>query len=263
MGKFVADVSEVGDLGFESGGGFEGLIDGGVGRVGFVAEGVEEEDVEILEEFERGVWDVVVVRQIGEFAEAESVNGHGAVEERDGDDGFSKEIEGSAGEGLDSEMGAAGFLFAIGEDVLEDAADDVEGVGAAVDGDVGLLPEIKGADIVEAEDVVGVAVSEENGVEFGDAGAEGLVAEVGGGVDDDFAAPVADPGGGAEAAVAGIGRGADGAIAGDGRDADAGAGAEDGEGEGVRRQAIRLPGTLALPRLRRAVRLAAWRLRLP
>jgi hypothetical protein len=54
-----------------------------------------------------------------------------------------------------------------------------------VDGKRGFLADIEGANVVEAEDVVGVAVSEENGVEAFEAGTEGLLTEVRSGVDDD------------------------------------------------------------------------------
>ena len=101
----------------------------------------------------------------------------------------------------------------------------------AVDGDGSGLTEVEGTDVVKAENVVGVAVGEEDGVELGDADAEGLVAEVGGGVDDNVAVVEAKPDGWAEAVVAGVGGGADVAIAADGGDADAGPGTEDGEGD--------------------------------
>ena len=152
------------------------------------------------------------------------------MEEGDGDDLAVEEVKWRAIEGAGFEFGTAGFVVLLREDVLEDALDGFEGLRAAVDGDGAGLAEIEGADVVEAEDVVGVAVSEEDGVEFGDADAEGLVTEIGRGVDDDVFVIETDPDGGAEALIARVVRGADVSIAADGWDADTGAGAEDGEG---------------------------------
>ena len=78
--------------------------------------------------------------------------------------------------------------------------------------------------------MIGVAVGEQDGVELRDADAEGLVAKIGRGVDDDVFVVIAKPDGGAKAIIAGIGGSADVAIAADGGNADAGTGAEDGEG---------------------------------
>ena len=74
----------------------------------------------------------------------------------------------------------------------------------AIDGDGSGLTEVEGTDVVEAKNVVGVAVGEEDGVELWNTDAEGLVAEVGGGVDNDVAVVEAEPDGGAEAVVAGV-----------------------------------------------------------
>ena len=59
----------------------------------------------------------------------------------------------------------------------------------------------EGAEVVHAEDVVGVAVGVEDGVEAVDAGGNGLGVEVGAGVDDDVVALPGDEDGGAGAAV--------------------------------------------------------------
>ncbi len=61
--------------------------------------------------------------------------------------------------------------------------------------------EAEGAEVVEAEDVVGVAVGVEDGVEVADVFAEGLGVEVGAGVDDDGVVLPGDEDGGAGAAV--------------------------------------------------------------
>jgi hypothetical protein len=153
------------------------------------------------------------------------------VVEGDGGDLLAEEFEGFAVEDVNGEAGDGVFPVAIGEDVFEDAADDDEGGLGGVNGDGAALAVVEGAEVVEAEDVVGVGVGIEDGVEIGYSGAEGLGAEVRGGVDDDVFAGEVEPNGGAEAVIAGVGGGADVAIAANGGDADAGAGTEDSKGD--------------------------------
>lgn len=141
------------------------------------------------------------------------------------------EIEGFAVDDAGFEFGTAGFVFGVGEDVFEDSFYGVECGLARVDGDGSGLAEVEGANVVEAENVISVAVGEKDGVELRDADAEGLVAKIGRGVDDDVFVVIAKPDGGAKAIIAGIGGSADVAIAADGGNADAGTGAEDGEGD--------------------------------
>ncbi len=64
------------------------------------------------------------------------------------------------------------------ENILEDAADDAKRFFVAVDGERGPLPDIVGANVIKPEDVVGMAVRQQNGVEAFQANAEGLLAEV-------------------------------------------------------------------------------------
>ena len=211
----------------------EGLLDGGVHGVGGVAEGVEDEVVEILQEILGGIRDDAEVGEIRGAAEAEAEHAHIAVRGGNGSDAQAVKGEGAINavqrETGDGAEGGAGI-----ENVREGALQGVECFLRGVDRERSLLLEIEGADVVEAEDVIGVAVGEENGVETLEAGAEGLVAEVGRGVDDHVAAGVRKKDGGAGAFVARIGGAADGAFAADGGHAHGGAGAEDGEAEGAR-----------------------------
>jgi len=231
----VAHVGEEGPAGFDAEGGFDGVRERGVGGVGFVAEGVEKEDVETFELCERRFRDVVVVGEVGGVAEAEAVDFLAAVHDGDGMDAEAEDEEGSFVDEMDVELrdvGAAVFDF---EGVGEDAVDDGEGFGGGVDGD-GALAVVEGADVVHAEDVVGVAVGVEDGVEAGDARGEHLGAEVGRGVDDDVARGgvwfvVTNQDGGAEAGVARVCGMADGAGTADGGDAGTGAGAQNPDGE--------------------------------
>ncbi len=195
--------------------------------MGLVAEGVEEEDVEIVEHGEGGLGNLAVIGEVGEAADAVAVDVLAAVEERDGLDVESEEFEGAAVVVVGFDFGDVGGAGDGIEHIRKDAAEGVEGVGGSVDGDAGALEDVEGADVVEAEDVIGVGVGEEDGVDAADVVAEDLGAEVGGGVDEDVAAFVLDQDGRAEAVVVRIGGVADGAGAADGGDAGAGAGAQD------------------------------------
>ncbi len=136
----------------------------------------------------------------------------------DGNDAESVELERLLGDGVEVDAGGGGLRgFGI-EGVAEDAADDVEGLDGSVGGDGHFLVVVEGADVVEAEDVVGVGVGVKDGVDAGDVGAQGLGAEIGRGVDQDIFAGVLHQDGGAEAVIARIGGGAGGAGAADGGD---------------------------------------------
>ncbi len=86
------------------------------------------------------------------------------------------------------------------------------------------------AQVVHAEDVVGVVMGVEDGVNLGEVLAESLRVEVGAGVDEDRVVVESELDGGSGAAVARVGGGADGAGAAERGDAHAGAGAEECEG---------------------------------
>ena len=79
-------------------------------------------------------------------------------------------------------MGVAVFSA---EGVLEDAAEDGLGGGVGVEGDAGWGAEGEWAKVVHAEDVVGVVVRVEHGVDLRDARADCLRVEVGAGIDED------------------------------------------------------------------------------
>ena len=136
----------------------------------------------------------------------------------DGDDAESEEIERLLGDGVEVDARGGGLRGLGIEGVAEDAADDVEGLDGSVGRDGHFLVVVEGAHVVEAQDVVGVGVGVEDGVDAGDAGAQGLGAEIGRGVDEDILAGVLHQHGGAEAVIARIGGGAGGAAAADGGD---------------------------------------------
>jgi hypothetical protein len=102
----------------------------------------------------------------------------------------------------------------IVEDVSEGAADYAKCFFVAVDGERGLLADVERTDVVETENVVGVAVGEEDGVEAVEVDAESLLAEIGGGIDYYVLSVAGKQERRAQAIVVGIFRGADAAVAG-------------------------------------------------
>jgi len=90
------------------------------------------------------------------------------------------------------------------EGVVEDALDGLGGGLVGVEGKVAGVVEAERTEVVHAEDMVGVAVGIEDGVEAADAFANRLRVEVGAGVDDDIVAIPGYEDGGTGAAVAGV-----------------------------------------------------------
>src|SRR5208282_1078570 len=161
-----------------------------------------------------GVGETAEIGEIGGAAEAEAEDFHFAVEERDGDDGNAEEFE-WAFDFVETDAGNGAECGLVVKDVVEGATDDAEGFGGAVDGHGSALADVEGANVVEALDVIGVAVGEKNGSEAIEARGEGLGAKIGGGVNDDVLGIAGEEDGGAQALVVRVGGLADGTMAAD------------------------------------------------
>ncbi len=99
---------------------------------------------------------------------------------------------------MDFNAGAGGVAILHAERVIEDALQGEGGGLVGVDGKVAGDVEAEGTEIVEAQDVIGVAMGVEDGVDAADALADGLGVEVRAGVNEDDVVVVgeADGGGG-------------------------------------------------------------------
>ena len=97
------------------------------------------------------------------------------------DDGDAEEVgaeevggcAGGVGQLVDGDAGAGGIAVLGAEGVAEDAAEGGGGGGVGEEGNFGA--EAERAEVVHAEDVVGVVVGVEDGVDAGELLAEGLV----------------------------------------------------------------------------------------
>ncbi len=78
------------------------------------------------------------------------------------------------------------------EYIGEDAPDEAKRFFVAVDRQRRALTDIEGANVIKTEDVVGVAVREQNGVKAFQSNAEGLLAEVRRGINHDVLAAARD-----------------------------------------------------------------------
>ena len=105
------------------------------------------------------------------------------------------------------------------EDVFVDAADALHGRGIGIDGNRHLLAKVKHPHVIQSEDVVGVGVGKDDRVQPAHTFTQGLLAEVGGGIDDHHPAVKLQHDGGSGSLVVGVRGLADRAIAGEGRNA--------------------------------------------
>ena len=197
VGRFVVevvrDVGEVGAFGGEQVDGFDGLREVHVGRVGFAAESVEDEDVEVFEEWQAYGGDVARVSEVGHRADAIARDGLLAVGDGNALEGGAEERDGCAavsGDAVHDDAGAGGVAVCLAEGVFEDALDDFCGGVVSEERKAFGEAEAERTKVVHAEDVVGVAMCVEHGIDGHDAFADGLRVEVGAGVDQDIVAVI-------------------------------------------------------------------------
>jgi len=136
---------------------------------------------------------------------------------------------------VEIDAGHGALRGSVVKNVRERPANYAKSLFRTVNGQRRFLPNIERPNIVESQNVVGVAVGEEDGVEAIEADAEGLLAEIRSGVDDDVLAVAREKQGRAQAIIVGIGGGADAALARERGNAHGGTGAEDGEFDGSAR----------------------------
>ena len=149
------------------------------------AQRVEDDDVEAIEQGEARVRNAVHVSEVGGVAEAIAGDFEVSVHERHRSKGNAGDID-RAIEAEQLNPRACGVGRVGREGVGEDA---FEHFGCGLIGVQGQLPvamrEAQGAEVVETEDVIGVRVGVEDGIDVADAEAQRLLAEIRAGVDED------------------------------------------------------------------------------
>ena len=221
--QFVGKMGEVGAGGFEMVNGNEGFADGHVGGMPVMTESIDNEDVEIVEKLERRLREGFDVGNVGNGAgfvviKTESMSADAAMLHFDGGDGQSLKLKNRfEGAGLGSDVSALGGFSDKGPGIH--SLQSGEGFLGAVEWEGILTMPAKGAEFIEARDVVDVFVSVEDGIDFGESFTESLLAEVGSAVDEEGSPRAFEEGGAAGAVVPWVIGGAGGALAADDRDA--------------------------------------------
>src|SRR5579859_6409738 len=148
-----------------------------------VAQGVNDQVVEVFEQCGGGFRKGTEIGEISGAAETKAEHLKIAMQQRHGHEGNTHEFE-RAGDDAQIHAGDAALLGDAVKDVSKGAAQDAEGFFGAVDGQGRFLANVEGANVVETENVVGVPVGEQDGVKAIESNTQGLLAEVGSGVDD-------------------------------------------------------------------------------
>ena len=209
----MGEVSEPGLACLDILGDLDGLGDGEVGGVGFLAKSVDNQNGDLTDKIADGAGNGSTIGQVGDTGltmviHPEAGCGDGAM--RNGKWGKGQRADGEGtGDGMRLGANVGGASLPDVEGVVERFFEPGKGEWIGVDRDAVSIFHGVRSEIIEAGNVVGMAVGVQDGIEPGDAGPEGLGAEIGRGVDDDAEGWVLDPNGGAEATVAWIGGGTD------------------------------------------------------
>src|SRR6266700_534917 len=193
-----------------------------------VAKRVENEFVQSLQQLHGGIGQSAEIGEIRRAAEAEAQHFHVAMEQGNWNERNAEQFEWTIVDNIERDTWHGAESRLIVENVGEDAAVDSKRVFVAVDRKSRALPDVVGTNIIESQNVVGVAVGEKNGVKAIDAGAHGLLAKIGSGVDDHVVAVTGEKNGRAKAFVVRVIRMANAAGAAERGHAHRGAGAENG-----------------------------------
>ncbi len=163
-----------------------GFVETHVGRMRRATQGVQHDDVDALDELEHIIGDIVAVAEVRQPAASTLFE-----EQSGGADATMREIERGDVQVPDGKRpghlaGVGGEVPAWGgavEGIRENPPDGTQGGRGGVDRDLGGAHVAVTAEIVHAHDVVGVGVSDDDGVQPADVLAQGLEPEFGAGID--------------------------------------------------------------------------------
>ena len=174
---------------------FDGSCKMGVAGVRLAPQRVEHKDVEPFEQRKALRWDVAHIREVCGGAEAVAGDGVAAMRDGHADKLCTEQVNRRTGSGIETmnlDAGARGVTVDLAEGVLEDAFDDLSRKVIRIECDTFGFAEAQGAQVIHAEDVVGVAVRIEHSIDAVDAFSDGLSMEVRAGVDQDVVSAVID-----------------------------------------------------------------------
>src|SRR5579859_2894065 len=168
-----------------------------------VAKSIQDEHVEILQQGNGRFGHGAEIGEIGGVAKTEAENRDVAMNEWNRSDCSSEQANRAVDQIDCDKRHRTEFGLAV-KDVGESAAQNLKSFFARKNGKRRTLAHIEWANVVESENVVGVSVSEEDGVQALDAGAQGLLAKVWSRIDDNVLAIAGKKQGRAETVVARI-----------------------------------------------------------
>lgn len=179
----MGEVSEPGLACLDILGDLDGLGDGEVGGVGFLAKSVDDQDGDTADEIANGCGNGSAIGQVGgtRFAiavDTEAGGGDGAVGNGKGSKGQRSKRKGS-GDGMRFGANVGGASFFDVEGVVEGFFQPGESEWIGIDGYAVSVFHGVGSKIIEAGDMVGMAVGIQDGIKSRDASAKGLRAEIG------------------------------------------------------------------------------------
>src|SRR5258707_12259376 len=148
-----------------------------------VAQCVDDQIVQAFEERGRRVRQGTEIGEIGGAAKAKAEHFEVAVQQGDGNNLRAHQLKWAIDD-VEVHARDGALRGSVIEDVREGAAKHAKRFFRAVHGQGGFLADVEGANVVEAEDVFGVGVGEQNGVEAIEANTQCLLAKGGRGGDD-------------------------------------------------------------------------------
>src|SRR5579863_9950384 len=183
MAELVRDVGEEGAPWFEPLDPPERLLQVRVRGMRLVAQGVENQHVQSFEQGNRRVRDGAEIGDVGRLAETEAENRQVAVQDGKRRPATAKEIERPVDD-VRIELGDPSVRIRLVENVLEDTPDVLHRRAVSVNGNRLALAKVEDANVIQTQQVIGVGVRKNDGVEPRHALAQRLLAEVGRRVDD-------------------------------------------------------------------------------
>jgi hypothetical protein len=207
MSELMCDMGEIGVAGANAAGGLDGLLQAEVSGMRCAPQGIEHEHVKMLDERPGRIWNGAAVGEIGKAPDAVSKNHLVPVIDRNGNEGTASKLQGAVQVKERQFREPAATRRRRIEGVRKHASDSLERTLVTVTRDRRALPEIENPHIVEAKDVIGMAVGEEDDVHAGDTERQGLRPKIRGRVHEHRGAIIeADENGGAPPVVAPVGR---------------------------------------------------------
>ncbi len=184
VGDLVGQMGQEGSARGEQVDDLQGSGDVKVPGMGGIAERVDNQSMDSLEERERGVRDGAAVGEICQVVYPVAGGADGSMKERHRSDSAAEEVEGEVDDPRIQERRVAGAFQPL-ENIGKGPAELMDGLGCSVAGDKPFVDIVKAAEVIYAVDVVGMGMSEEDRVDGAYPFAEHLPAEIGGGVQED------------------------------------------------------------------------------